>query len=51
MADVYYKKPNGEVFRYAPGRMKKSSCDSKYTLCDINGKAIQKAKEKSGDKK
>ena len=51
MAHIYYKKPNGEVFRYEPGRMVKSSCDSKFTLCDAKGKAIQKAKEKSGDKK
>ena len=47
MADVYYKKPNGEVFRYAPGRMKKSSCDSKYTLCDIKGKVIKKEEKKA----
>ena len=41
MADVYYKKPNGEVFKYQAGRMKKSSCDEKYTLCDLNGKAVK----------
>ena len=46
MADIYYKKPNGEVFRYEPGRMKKDSCDKKYTLCDKNGKAVQKPKKK-----
>ena len=50
MADVYYKKPSGVVFKYQAGRMRKSSCDEKYTLCDIGGKAIQKAKKKSGAK-
>jgi len=47
MADVYYKKPNGEVFRYEPGRMVKSSCDSKFTLCDAKGKAIKKEEKKA----
>ena len=42
MADIFYKKPNGEVIKYEPGRMKKSSCDSKYTECDAKGKAIEK---------
>ena len=42
MADIYYKKPNGEVFRYEAGRMKKSSCDSKYTECDAKGKTVEK---------
>ena len=42
MADVFYKKPSGEVFKYEAGRMKKSSCDSKYTECDAKGKAIEK---------
>ena len=50
MADIYYKKPNGEVFRYEPGRMRKDSCDKKYTLCDKNGKAVQKPKKKTGGK-
>ena len=45
MSDIYYKKPNGEVFRYEAGRMKKDSCDAKFTLCDKNGKAIAKAKK------
>ena len=47
MADVYYKKPNGEVFKYQAGRMKKASCDSKYALCDIKGKAIKKETKKA----
>ena len=47
MADVYYKKPNGEVFKYAPGRMKKSSCDEKYKLCDAKGKAVKKETKKA----
>ena len=53
MADVFYKKPNGEVFKYEPGRMKKSSCDSKYTLCDAKGKEVKvekKATTKKGAK-
>mgnify|MGYP003148449116 FL=1 len=51
MADVFYKKPNGEVFKYEPGRMKKSSCDSKYTECDAKGKAVEKkATTKKADK-
>ena len=50
MTYIYYKKPNGEVFKYQAGRMKKSSCDKKYILCDANGKAITKPKKKSGDK-
>ena len=47
MADIYYKKPNGEVFLYQAGRMKKSSCDSKYTLCDSNGKEVKKETKKA----
>ena len=47
MADVFYKKPNGEVFKYEAGRMKKSSCDSKYTLCSANGKEIKKETKKA----
>jgi len=50
MADVYYKKPSGEVFKYQAGRMKKSSCDEKYTLCDLNGKEV-KAEKKATAKK
>ena len=50
MADVYYKKPSGEVFKYQAGRMKKSSCDEKYTLCDLNGKEV-KAEKKASTKK
>ena len=49
MADVYYKKPNGEVIKYQAGRMKKSSCEIKYTLCDAGGKAVQKKKKKKDD--
>jgi hypothetical protein len=44
MAEVYYKKPNGEIFKYQAGRMKKTSCDSKYTLCDSRGKPVEKKK-------
>ena len=47
MADVFYKKPSGEVFKYQAGRMKKSSCDEKYTLCDIKGKEIKKETKKA----
>ena len=47
MADVFYKKPSGEVFKYQAGRMKKSSCDEKYTLCDKGGKAIKKETKKA----
>ena len=53
MADIFYKKPNGEVIKYAPGRMKKSSCDEKYTLCEANGKELKvekKATTKKGAK-
>ena len=50
MADVFYKKPNGEVFKYEAGRMKKASCDDKYTLCDLNGKEV-KAEKKASSKK
>ena len=50
MADVYYKKPNGEVFKFEPGRMQKHSCDEKYALCDKGGKAIKKEVAKKGKK-
>jgi len=50
MAEVYYKKPNGEVFKYQAGRMKKSSCDSKYTLCDANGKEVKVEKKTTAKK-
>ena len=50
VAEVYYKKPNGEVFKYQAGRMKKSSCDSKYTLCDIGGKATKVEKKATAKK-
>ena len=42
MAKIFYKKPNGEVLLYEPGRMKKSSCDKKYVLCDGSGKELPK---------
>ena len=42
----FFKKPNGEVFPYQAGRMKRSSCEEKYTLCDINGKEIKKEVKK-----
>ena len=45
MADVYFKKPNGEVVRYEAGRMKLSSCESKYIKCDVNGKEIKAVKK------
>ena len=45
MADVFYKKPSGEIFKYQAGRMKKTSCDEKYTLCDINGKEAKETKK------
>lgn len=41
MPDTYYKKPNGEIFKFERGRMKKSSCELKYTKCDKNGKEIK----------
>ena len=47
MADIFYKKPNGEVFKYEAGRMQKDSCDKKYTLCDAKGKAVVKTKKKA----
>ena len=51
MADIYYKKRDGEVFKYQAGRMKKSSCDKKYTECDAKGKAIEKkTTKKKADK-
>ena len=50
MAEVYYKKSNGEVFKYQAGRMKKSSCDEKYTLCDLNGKEAKVTKKASTKK-
>ena len=55
MANVFYKKPNGEVFKFEAGRMKKSSCDSKYTPCDAAGKELakktsKKSSAKEGDK-
>ena len=51
MADVYFKKPNGEVVRYEAGRMKLSSCESKYIKCDANGKEIKVVKENKKSKK
>jgi len=42
MSKIYYKKKDEEVFEYVAGRMKKSSCDSKYIQCDVNGKEIKK---------
>tara|TARA_Y100001963_G_C6518656_1_gene325567 strand:- start:308 stop:466 length:159 start_codon:yes stop_codon:yes gene_type:complete len=42
----YFKKPNGEVFPYQPGRMKRSSCEEKYTLCDKEGNEIKKEVKK-----
>ena len=45
MADVYFKKPNGEVVRYEAGRMKLSSCEAKYIKCDAGGKEIKEVKK------
>ena len=50
MGAVYYKKPNGEVFKFERGRMKESSCEAKYTLCDISGKEIKKVEKKESKK-
>ena len=50
MAEVYYKKPNGEIFKYQAGRMKKSSCDENYTLCDANGKEVKVEKKTTAKK-
>ena len=47
MADSYYKKPDGEVFKFERGRMKESSCDLKYAKCDKNGKEVKKVDSKS----
>lgn len=46
MSDVFYKKPNGDVFKFQLGRMKKESCDKKFVLCDSNGKEIKKVEKK-----
>ena len=51
MENVFYRKPNGEYFRYEPGRMKKSSCDQKYVLCDVSGKESPKKEPKKSSKK
>ena len=51
MSNVFYKKPNGEVFRFELGRMKKSSCDAKYVLCDASGKEVKKESPKKVEKK
>ena len=45
MKDIYYKKADGEIFKYVAGRMKMASCDQKYTKCDKNGKALAKKKK------
>ena len=47
---MFYRKPNGEYFKYEPGRMKKSSCDKKYVECDFQGKDL-KPKPKAKAKK
>ena len=46
----YFKKPNGEVFPFQAGRHKRSSCEKKYILCDINGKEIKKEVKKETKK-
>ena len=51
MSNVFYKKPNGEVFRFELGRMKKSSCDAKYVLCDASGKEVKQEAPKKASKK
>ena len=48
--NMFYRKPNGEYFKYEPGRMKKSSCDKKYVECDFQGKDL-KPKPKAKAKK
>tara|TARA_Y100000310_G_C20548102_1_gene746629 strand:+ start:330 stop:500 length:171 start_codon:yes stop_codon:yes gene_type:complete len=50
MVNTFYKKPNGEYFRFEPGRMKKSSCDKKYVLCDFQGKEIKSKPKAKKDK-
>ena len=48
---IFYKKPNGEVFKFEAGKMKKSSCDAKFVLCDVSGKEIKKEAPKKSSKK
>jgi len=48
---TYYKKPDGEVFLFQAGKMKKSSCDRKFVLCDASGNEIKKEKPKKSSKK
>ena len=51
MADIYYKKPNGEIFKYMQGKMVKASCDKKFVLCNADGKEIKEVIKKSKKKK
>ena len=51
MADIYYKKPSGEIFKYMQGKMVKASCDKKFVLCDADGKEIKEVIKKSKKKK
>ena len=48
---IFYKKNDGEVFKFEVGKMKKSSCDAKFVLCDASGKEIVKEAPKKSSKK
>tara|TARA_R100001230_G_C5502232_1_gene45823 strand:- start:142 stop:300 length:159 start_codon:yes stop_codon:yes gene_type:complete len=48
--DIYYKKADGEIFKFERGKMKQSSCDAKFVKCDMNGNPIKEDKKPSKKK-
>ena len=44
--DIYFKKPDGEIFKFMRGKMALKSCQSKFIECDKSGKEIKKVSKK-----
>lgn len=50
MADIYFKKDNGSIFKFYKHSHDLDSCKTRFTECDVNGKTMAKKKSKQGDK-
>jgi len=51
MADVYFKKNTGVIFKFQSGSHDLANCRERFAECDKNGKAlVKKTAKKKGDK-
>ena len=51
MADIYFKKNTGVIFKFQSGNHDLANCRERFSECDVNGKALaKKPTKKKGDK-